>query len=103
MQNRATQLLDQLSLAPVITAEPGFALESRISYGVHGDDDEVAFSVEWRDAEGCLWAADFSEIALAQAEIDGGAVSMRDTDGTRLVLRLYQPMRRSNLSPYRRR
>ena len=69
MQNLATRVLELLSSAPVITAEPGLTVESRISYGVHGDDDELAFSVEWRDAEGCLWAADFSERALAQAKL----------------------------------
>jgi hypothetical protein len=102
MQNLATRVLELLSSAPVITAEPGLTVESRISYGVHGDDDELAFSVEWRDAEGCLWAADFSERALAQAEIDGGAVSLRDTDGTKLVFRLHQPIRRINLYSHRR-
>ena len=94
MQNRASQVLRCLSDAPVVTVEPGFTIESRISYGVHGDADDLAFSAEWRDNEGCQWAADFSESALSQAEIEGGAVSLRDVEGTRVVLRLHQPTKR---------
>lgn len=93
MQDRAAQILNRLSDAPVVTVEPGFTIESRIAHGVHGEDDDLAFSVEWRDAEECLWAAEFSENALAQAEIDGGVVSLRDLGGAKVVLRLYQPMK----------
>jgi len=102
MQNRASQILRCLVDASVVTVEPGFTVESRTSHGVHGDDDDLAFSVEWRDSEDCLWAADFLESALAQAEVDGGAVSLRDVGGTKLVFRLHQPMKRINLSSHRR-
>jgi hypothetical protein len=94
MQNRASQVLKCLSDAPVVTVEPGFTVESRITHGVHGEGDDLALSVEWRDAEDCLWAADFSENALAQAEIDGGAVSLLDLGGAKVMFRLYQPTKR---------
>ena len=102
MQNRASKVLHRLQDASVITVEPGFAVESRISHGVHGDDDDLAFSVKWRDSAGCLWAAGFLESALAQAEVDGDAVSLRDAGGTKLVFRLHQPIKRINLSSLRR-
>lgn len=98
MQNRASQVLQRLSDAPIVTVEPGFMVESRTSYGVHGEGDDLAFSVEWRDAEGCVWAADFSENALAQAEIDGGSVSSCDLGGAKVVFRLYKPSKRISLS-----
>lgn len=102
MHDRASQVLRCLLDEPVVTVEPGFTVESRISHGIHGDDDDLAFSVEWRDSEGCLWAADFQESALAQAEIDGGAVSLRDASGTKLMFRLHHPIKRINLSSHRR-
>lgn len=102
MQDRAAQVLHYLSDAPVVTVEPGFTVQSRIAHGVHGEGDDLAFSVEWLDAEDCLWAADFSEAALAQAKIDGGAVSLRDLDGAKVVFRLYQSAKRINLSSQRK-
>jgi len=98
MLNRASQILDCLLDAPVIAVEPGFAVESRTSCGVHGDKDDLALSVEWRDAEGCLWAADFSEEALARAEMQASAISLRDGDGVKIVFQLYQPATKITIS-----
>ena len=91
MSGRASQILDCLMNAPVIAVEPGCTVESRTSYGVHGEEDDLALSVEWHDAEGCLWAADFPEEALALAELRQGTVSMRDTDGVKVVFLINQP------------
>jgi len=91
MLDRASQVLRLILDAPVVTVEPGFTVEARTSYGVHGESDDLAFSVEWRDGEGCLWSADFSENALALAELGEATVSLRDIDGVNLVFRLYQP------------
>jgi hypothetical protein len=91
MLDRASQVLRLILDAPVVTVEPGFTVETRTSYGVHGDSDELALSVEWRDSEGCLWSADFSEKALALAELEEATVSMRDACGANMVFRLYQP------------
>lgn len=93
MQNRASKILKRLSGAPVITVEPGFLIETRTSHGVHGEADDLAFSVEWRDDKGCQWAADFSENALAIAEVSRGAVSVRDVGGAKVVFQFYQPMK----------
>jgi hypothetical protein len=84
--------------APVITVEPGFTVEMRTSHDMHGEDDDLALSVEWRDAEGCLWAADFMESALALAELRDGSVSLRDVDGVAMVFQLYQPTKQIVLS-----
>ena len=102
MQNRAAKVLKRLSDAPVVTVEPGFMVKSRTSHGVHGENGDLAFSVEWQDAEDCLWAADFSENALAQAKVEGGAVSVSDVGGEEVVFRLYQPSKRINLSSERK-
>jgi hypothetical protein len=89
--NRASQVLDTLFDAPVLAVEPGSPIDVRTSYGICGEGDDLAFSIEWRDVEGCAWAADFSEGALAQAEIRNGAIALRDTGGAEVVLRLYLP------------
>ena len=94
MLDRASQILDCLMDAPVITVEPGFVVESRTAYGVHGDKDDLALSVEWRDADGCSWAADFSEAALSLAEVWKATVSMHDFEGTKVLFRLYKPVGR---------
>jgi len=90
MSDRASQILCCLLDVPVVTVEPGFTVESRISHGVHGENDDLALSVEWRDAEGCLWSADFSENALA-LELRKATISLRDVDGAKVVFQLYQP------------
>ena len=91
MSNRASQVLNCLLDAPVITVEPGFPVEARTAHGDHGEKDDLAFSVEWRDADGCLWAADFSEEALSLAELRKATVSMKDVEGTKVVFCVYQP------------
>lgn len=98
MQNRASETLRCLVDAPVVTVEPGLTVESRISHGVHGEDDDLALSVEWRDTEGCLWAANFTENALAKAEVDGEAILVRDVGGANVVFRLYEPSKQITLS-----
>ncbi|MGA9777183.1 MAG: hypothetical protein ACLPRE_06570 [Limisphaerales bacterium] len=98
MLNRASQILDCLLDASVIAVEPGFVVESRTSYGIHGGKDDLAFSVEWCDAEGCLWAADFSQTALALAELQTATVSLRDADGVKVVFQLYQPAKQIAIS-----
>jgi sugar phosphate isomerase/epimerase len=84
--------------APVVTVEPGFTVEARITEGVHGESEELALSLEWRDAEGCLWAADFSEDALALAELHDATISLRDMEGANMVFRLYEPVKQIALT-----
>ena len=90
---RARQVLRLMMDAPVVTVEPGFTVEARITEGVHGDSDDQGLSVEWRDAEGCLWAADFSENALDMAELHDATISLREMDGANFVFRLYEPVK----------
>ena len=100
MSGRASQILDCLMDAPVITVDHGYTVESRTSYGVHGEKDDLALSVVWHDAEGCLWVADFPEEALALAELRKGTVSIRDTDGAKVVFQIHQPAKQiAFLSP----
>jgi hypothetical protein len=91
MFNRASQILNCLLEHPMVTVEPGFALASRTAWGLEGEKDDLAFSVEWHDADGCLWAADFSEESLALAEVDGSTISLTDSEGAKVVFRLYKP------------
>ena len=98
MIDRASQVLRLILDAPVVTVEPGFTVEALTSYGVHGESDDLALSVEWRDAEGCLWSADFSENALALAELGDTTVSLRDMEGGNILFRLYEPAKLSALS-----
>jgi hypothetical protein len=98
MLNRATRILNRLQDAPVLLVEPGFVVESRISHGIHGDEEDLAWSVKWRDNVGCQWTADFSEGALAKATIAGGSVAARDFEGAEVVFQLYRPEKRINLS-----
>lgn len=91
MLDRGSQILDCLLDAPVITVEPGFVVESRISYGIHGQKDDLGLSVKWRDAAGCSWEADFSEEALARAEMQASTISLRDGDRVKIMFQLYQP------------
>lgn len=98
MLNRATRVLNRLQDAPVLLVEPGFVVESRIANGIHGDKEDLALSVQWRDADGCQWAADFSEDALAKATITGSTISARDFEGAEVMFQLYCPAKRINLS-----
>jgi hypothetical protein len=99
MLNRASQVLSLLLDSPVLTVEPGYIVEARSSFGVHGESDDLALSVEWRDAEGCLWAADFLEKALADAELHDATVSLRDVEGADIVFRRYESAKHIELAP----
>jgi hypothetical protein len=91
MKKSASQILNCLMDVPVMAIEPGFVVESRTSYGIHGEMNDLALSVEWHDADGCLWAADFSEKALVTADLRKNTVALRDVCGDKLVFQFYQP------------
>jgi hypothetical protein len=93
MPDRASQVLRYILESPVLAVDPGFIVEARTSHGIHEESDDLALSVEWRDAEGCLWAADFSENALALAELRVATVSLRDMEGADIVFRRYEPVK----------
>jgi hypothetical protein len=97
--NRASQILDLLLESAVLTVDPGFIVEARTSYGVHDESDDLALSVEWRDAEGCLWSSDFSESALALAKLQDATVSLRDTQEANIVLWRYEPAKQPAFFP----
>jgi hypothetical protein len=97
MKERASQVLRLLLESPVLTVEPGFTVEARTSFGQQGESDDLALSVEWRDAEGCLWAADFLEKALAESELHDATVSLRDVEGADIVFRRYEPAKQIEL------
>jgi hypothetical protein len=97
MFHRASKILDCLLATPLIATESGYSVESRSAYGIHGEKDDLAFSVEWRDADGCLWAADFTEEALALAEVRGSTISLTDDEGGKIIFRCYQPVEQVEL------
>ncbi len=97
---RASQVLSLILDSPVLTVEPGFTVELRTSFGINEESDDLALSVEWRDAEGCLWAADFSESAVELAELRDATVSLRDMQGANIMLRRHEPAKQPALSPH---
>jgi len=97
MSDRASQVLNLILDSPVLTVEPGYIVEARTSYGIHDEGDDLALSVEWRDAEGCLWSADFLEEALAEAELHDATVSLRDVEGADIVFQRYEPAKQIEL------
>ena len=97
MLHRAPQILNCLLEHPVITVEPDFPLKSRTAWNLEGKKDELALSGEWHDADGYLWAADFTEEALALAEVEGSTISPADGEGAKVVFRLYKPAEQAGL------
>jgi hypothetical protein len=92
MKGRAEDILRLLADAWLLVVEPGGQVFERTSHGIHGDADDLAFSISWRDGQGCVWAADFSEQALASSTFDSGAVVLRDMEGAVVALRAAVPL-----------
>jgi len=79
MTAKQRKVLDLLSGGAVLTVAPGFAVHKSESYGVHGDGDDLAVSLFWRDHDDCEWTADFTEDALSEAALSRGLIRLVDT------------------------
>ena len=82
MSSKQQRVLQLLSDSQVLTVEPGFFIvETRTIHGVHGEGDDLAVSLTWRDDRNYEWAADFSEDSLDAAKVSKRNVQIVDTTG----------------------
>lgn len=98
MNGPAEEILRLLADAWLLAVEPGGQVFERTIHGIHGETDDLAFSILWRDEQDCLWASDFSEQALANATFDSGAVLLSDMEGAVVVLRAAIPLNNPQLA-----
>lgn len=90
MTKKQQRILSALADSDMLFVEPGQVVEQRTVHGVHGEDSEVAISLQWRDAAGCVWEADFTENSLHRAAITRNRITLEDTEGTRLCLQAHR-------------
>jgi len=87
MSLKQRRVLRLLSDSHVLAVEPGpCVVETRTIHGVHGDGDDLAVSLTWKDEHGCEWAADFSEGSLDHAKVSKRRLQIVDTTGELMVL-----------------
>ena len=86
MTEKQRHVLYLLSGGAVLAVTPGFTVHAAEVYGVHGDGDDLAVRLFWRDHEDCEWVADFTEDALARATLSRGGISLVDNTGETVAL-----------------
>ncbi|MDI6774184.1 MAG: hypothetical protein QME60_02145 [Verrucomicrobiota bacterium] len=88
MTRKQRRALHYLSGGAFLAVSPGFAVHMSKIHGVHGDGDDLAVRLFWRDHEDCDWVgvADFTEDALSEAVLTRGTISLLDTMGEKVVL-----------------
>jgi hypothetical protein len=86
MINKQERVLRGLADSTVLLVEPGYWVEERTVHGLYGDRDDLAISLRWRDADGCLWEADFLEQSLMDATIHGNRVVLKDSEGASVAI-----------------
>jgi len=90
MTNKPNRILRALSNADVLLVEPGFLVERRTVFGVHGDETDVAISLNWRDMAGCEWEADFNEKARTDAGVMHNRITLKDSEDAIVCVRLHR-------------
>lgn len=90
MRNRRERILRALSDSDVLLVEPGYFVEQRTIYGPHGEQSDMAISLQWRDAEGCLWACDFLEEDLANAQVARNRILLKDSEGAPVRIKVHR-------------
>jgi hypothetical protein len=88
MTNKQDRILRALSNSDCLFVEPGFLVEQRTIYGVHGDETDLAISLQWRDAAGCEWEADFTEENLMGACVRRNRITLKDSEGASVGVQL---------------
>lgn len=86
MTGKQRRVLNLLSGGAVLAVTPGFAVRASEVYGVHGDGDDLAVRLFWRDHEDCEWVADFTEDALSGAILSRGIIRLVDSTGETVAL-----------------
>lgn len=88
--DKQSRALRALSDAGLILVQPGFPVEQRIIFGVHGDETDLAISLKWHDATGCEWEADFTEESLMNASMTQNRIMLNDSEGENVCVELYE-------------
>jgi hypothetical protein len=81
--------LDALSNSSLLLVEPGLLVEKRTVLGLSGEDSDLAVSIEWNDAAGCRWAADFTEESLMSASVTRNRIALKDSEGDTVCVEFY--------------
>ncbi len=88
--NKQERVMQVLSNSPLLLVGSGFPVEQRTIFGLCGEDSELAASIEWRDSEGCKWAADFTEESLANALAKDNQIALKDSEGDMVHVEFYE-------------
>jgi len=86
MTTNQQRALDIIANSEITLLGPDGLIERKTIYGVHGDEDDFAVSLAWRDADGNEWEADFTEESLAQAIFEGNSIILVDSLGQQVTL-----------------
>jgi len=89
MTNKQDRILHALSNSNCLFVKPGFLVEQRTIFGVHGDETDLAISLQWRDTAGCQWEADFTEISLMSASVTHNQIALKDSEGETVCVEFY--------------
>ena len=87
--NKQERVLRALTKSGSLFVAPGFPVEQRTIFGLCGDDSDLAISLEWRDAEGCKWVADFTEESLMSAAVAQNRIALKDSEGGTVCVEFY--------------
>ena len=88
--NKQSRVFRALSGAGLILIQPGFPVEQRTIFGLHGDHSDLAISLKWHDAESCEWEADFTEEGLMNASMTQNRIMLKDSEGENVCAELYE-------------
>lgn len=87
--NKQERVLGALSNSSLLLVEPGFPVEQRTIFGLCGEDSDLAVSLEWHDAAGCKWVADFTEENLTSASVTRNRIALKDSEGETVCVEFY--------------
>lgn len=90
MTSKQDRILHALSNSDCLFVEPGFLVEQRTIFGMHGDETDLAISLQWHDATGCEWEADFTEESLMNASMTQNRIRLNDSEGENVSVELYE-------------
>jgi hypothetical protein len=90
MASKQNRILHALSNSGCLFVEPGFLVEQRTIFGIHGDETDLAISLQWRDTTGCKWEADFTEESLMNAHVKHNRVMLKDSEGSNVCVEMHR-------------
>jgi hypothetical protein len=87
--NQQERVLQVLTDSSLLFIDSGFPVEQRTVLGLGGEDSELAVSLEWHDATGCQWVAEFTEGSLRSATVTHNQIAMKDSEGATVCVEFY--------------